>query len=155
MWGVMSGRKVIPGVHVPAPGFDSVLVGGFFGGGAVSGGNGLYYRLMQRRRLVRCLVKALALQHQETAQPDADRRPQLLQETVAGQRNQGVVEVSVQGDRAAVVAGVLTGQTGRCVRVRLPGGELELEWNAPGGEVFLTGPAVEVFTGEWPIDPSD
>ena len=34
------------------------------------------------------------------------------------------------------------------VWVHLPGGDLELEW-ATDGNVYMTGPAVEVFSGEW------
>jgi diaminopimelate epimerase len=44
---------------------------------------------------------------------------------------------------------VLTGLTERKVLAHLPGGDLELEW-ASSGEVYLTGEAVEVFSGEWP-----
>ena len=54
------------------------------------------------------------------------------------------------GACAAAVAGVLTGRCERRVTCRLPGGDLELEW-AGTGEVFLTGPAVEVFTGDWAL----
>ncbi|HEV3301765.1 MAG TPA: hypothetical protein VG055_19080 [Planctomycetaceae bacterium] len=35
----------------------------------------------------------------------------------------------------------------------LPGGDLELEWTARG-EVEMTGPAAEVFSGEWPDLPA-
>jgi diaminopimelate epimerase len=34
------------------------------------------------------------------------------------------------------------------LRCRLAGGELELEW-AEDGQVFLTGPAVQIFVGEY------
>jgi diaminopimelate epimerase len=34
----------------------------------------------------------------------------------------------------------------------LPGGDLRIEWPEPeGGSVFMTGPAEEVFTGEWHV----
>jgi diaminopimelate epimerase len=46
------------------------------------------------------------------------------------------------------VAGVLAGRTERRVVVHLLGGDLELEW-ADDGRVYMTGPAVEVFSGEW------
>jgi diaminopimelate epimerase len=52
------------------------------------------------------------------------------------------------GASAVVVAGVLTGRTGRKIRNLLAGGELELEWSE-AGDVFMTGPAVEVFSGEY------
>ncbi len=32
----------------------------------------------------------------------------------------------------------------------LPGGDLELHWPADNASVFMTGPATEVFSGEWP-----
>jgi diaminopimelate epimerase len=51
------------------------------------------------------------------------------------------------GACAAVVAGVRWGLLDHRVRVDTRGGELTLEW-AGGGSVFLTGPAVTVFTGE-------
>lgn len=53
------------------------------------------------------------------------------------------------GASAACVAGVLTGRTERRVQAHLPGGDLQLEW-AEDDHVYLTGPAVEIFTGEWP-----
>ncbi|MBW3541983.1 MAG: diaminopimelate epimerase [Planctomycetes bacterium] len=53
------------------------------------------------------------------------------------------------GACAAIVAAALTGRTGRRVTCRLPGGELEVEW-PEDGDVYLSGPAVEVFSGEWP-----
>jgi diaminopimelate epimerase len=52
------------------------------------------------------------------------------------------------GASAVVVAGVLTGRSERKIRNLLAGGELELEWSETG-EVFMTGPAVEVFSGEY------
>ena len=52
------------------------------------------------------------------------------------------------GACAAVVAGVLSGRTGRDVLVHLPGGDLQIEWNEEDGHVYMTGPATEVFTGE-------
>ena len=52
------------------------------------------------------------------------------------------------GASAVVVAGVLTGRTERVIKNALSGGELELEWSE-AGPVFMTGPAVEVFSGEY------
>lgn len=51
------------------------------------------------------------------------------------------------GASAVAVAGVLNGHTGRQILNHLSGGDLELEWQE-NGPVFMTGPAVEVFTGE-------
>jgi len=53
------------------------------------------------------------------------------------------------GASAACVAGVLTGQSERKLLVHLPGGDLELEWSEDN-HLYLTGPATEVYTGEWP-----
>lgn len=52
------------------------------------------------------------------------------------------------GASAVTVAGVLTGRTERKILNHLRGGDLELEW-LDGGPVMKTGPAVEVFSGEF------
>jgi diaminopimelate epimerase len=48
---------------------------------------------------------------------------------------------------AVAVAAASLERTGPHVVVRVPGGELEVEWE-PGGHVWLTGPAEGVFEGE-------
>jgi diaminopimelate epimerase len=65
------------------------------------------------------------------------------------ERGSGETQACGTGACASVVAGVLAGVSERRVVAHLPGGDLELEW-APSGEVYLTGPAVEVFSGIWP-----
>ena len=50
------------------------------------------------------------------------------------------------GAAAVTVAGVLTGRTQRSITNHLRGGDLLLEWREDG-EVLMTGPAVEVFSG--------
>ncbi|MBE9486091.1 MAG: diaminopimelate epimerase [Desulfuromonadales bacterium] len=52
------------------------------------------------------------------------------------------------GASAVAVAGVLTGRTERKISNHLRGGELQLEW-LEGGPVMMTGPAVEVFSGDF------
>jgi diaminopimelate epimerase len=52
------------------------------------------------------------------------------------------------GASAVTVAGVLTGRTGRKIINHLTGGDLEMEW-AQTGEIYMTGPAVQVFAGEY------
>jgi diaminopimelate epimerase len=69
------------------------------------------------------------------------------------ERGSGETQACGTGACAAAVAGVLAGLTDRKILTHLPGGDLELEWTA-GGEVELTGPAVEVFSGEWPDLPA-
>jgi diaminopimelate epimerase len=52
------------------------------------------------------------------------------------------------GACAIGVAATLSGISHGTTRVVLPGGALDIEWDG-SGEVYLTGPAVEVFRGEW------
>ena len=65
------------------------------------------------------------------------------------ERGSGETLACGTGACASVVAGVLAGLLDRKVMVRLTGGDLEIEW-AESGEVYMTGPATEVFSGEWP-----
>lgn len=51
------------------------------------------------------------------------------------------------GACAVAVAAHLTGRAGRKVRIDLRGGTLHIEWNE-SGNIIMTGPAKEVFTGE-------
>jgi len=51
------------------------------------------------------------------------------------------------GASAVCVAGVLNGLTEKKILNHLSGGDLELEW-AEDGNVYMTGPAVEVYSGE-------
>jgi diaminopimelate epimerase len=64
------------------------------------------------------------------------------------ERGSGETLACGTGATAVCVAGVLTGRTGRKILAHLPGGDLELEW-AEDGHAYMTGPAVEVFSGEW------
>ena len=54
------------------------------------------------------------------------------------------------GACAVVVAGVETGRTDRTVLVHLLGGDLEITYG-DDGHVRMTGPAVEIFEGTWPL----
>jgi diaminopimelate epimerase len=65
------------------------------------------------------------------------------------ERGSGETLACGTGACAVGVAGVLTGRTDRKVAVHLPGGDLRIEWNESDGHVYMTGPAVEVFTGQW------
>lgn len=64
------------------------------------------------------------------------------------ERGSGETLACGTGACASAVAGVLTGRTVRKVTAHLRGGDLLLEWST-GGDVFMTGPATEVFSGEW------
>ena len=65
------------------------------------------------------------------------------------ERGSGETLACGTGASAAAVACHLTGRTGRRVTGHLLGGPLELEWQASDNQVLMTGPAVEVFSGEW------
>jgi diaminopimelate epimerase len=52
------------------------------------------------------------------------------------------------GAAAVTVAGVLNGHTERRLLNHLPGGDLEMEF-AEDGHVYMTGPAVQVFEGDY------
>jgi len=66
------------------------------------------------------------------------------------ERGSGITLACGTGACAVCVAGVLTGRTGRTLLAHLPGGDLELEWSAADNHIYMTGPATEVFGGEWP-----
>lgn len=64
------------------------------------------------------------------------------------ERGSGETQACGTGACASAVAGVLTERSERNVLIHLPGGDLRLEW-ADSDEVFMTGPAVEVYQGVW------
>ena len=66
------------------------------------------------------------------------------------ERGSGETLACGTGACAVAVAGVLTGKTQREITAHLPGGDLKLHWSASDNHVYMTGPAVEVFSGEWP-----
>lgn len=65
------------------------------------------------------------------------------------ERGSGETLACGTGASAAAVACHLTGRTGRRVTAHLLGGLLELEWNETDNQVYMTGPAIEVFSGQW------
>ena len=67
------------------------------------------------------------------------------------ERGSGETLACGTGSSATVVAASLLGKAGRSCTVKLIGGDLQVEW-AENNHVFLTGPAVDVFSGE--VDPS-
>jgi diaminopimelate epimerase len=66
------------------------------------------------------------------------------------ERGSGITLACGTGAAAVCVAGVLTGKTDRTLLTHLPGGDLTLEWRESDDNVYMTGTATEVFTGEWP-----
>ena len=67
------------------------------------------------------------------------------------ERGSGITLACGTGAGAVCVAGALTSRTARKILAHLPGGDLELEW-AGDNHLFMTGPATEVFSGEWPVE---
>jgi diaminopimelate epimerase len=65
------------------------------------------------------------------------------------ERGSGETLACGTGACAATVASILNGKTERAVTVHLLGGDLEIEW-AANEHVYMAGPAVEVFRGDWP-----
>ena len=66
------------------------------------------------------------------------------------ERGSGETLACGTGACGAAVAGILTGRFDRKVKMHLVGGDLELHWSERDNHVHMTGPAVEVFTGDWP-----
>lgn len=65
------------------------------------------------------------------------------------ERGSGETLCCGSGACASAAAAAMTGRTGRAVTDQLVGGRLELKIT-PGGDILMTGPATEVFSGEWP-----
>ena len=64
------------------------------------------------------------------------------------ERGSGETWACGTGACAVAVASAITGRTDRRLLAHLRGGDLELDW-ASDGHVYITGPAEEVFSGEW------
>lgn len=62
------------------------------------------------------------------------------------ERSAGATFACGTGACAVLVVGHLLGWLERCATIRMPGGELRIEWREDG-ELLMTGPAVEVFEG--------
>jgi diaminopimelate epimerase len=71
------------------------------------------------------------------------------------ERGSGITLACGTGACACCVAGVLTGRADRTSTVHLPGGDLSLTWHSVDNCVYMTGPAIEVFEGSWPMASQD
>jgi diaminopimelate epimerase len=76
-------------------------------------------------------------------------RSELVQRT--WERGSGETYACGTGACAACVAGVLSERSDRAVTIHLLGGDLAIQWNDADNHVYMTGPAVEVFSGDWKI----
>jgi diaminopimelate epimerase len=68
------------------------------------------------------------------------------------ERGSGETLACGTGACGVAVAGVLTERLQRRITAHLPGGDLQLHWSESDNHVYMTGPAVEVFRGEWPAE---
>ena len=68
------------------------------------------------------------------------------------ERGSGITWACGTGACSVVVAGVLTGRLDRKAKVHLPGGDLSIEWRESDNNIYMTGPATEVYSGEWPAE---
>lgn len=70
------------------------------------------------------------------------------------ERGSGETWACGTGASAVCVAGVLCNRTERQITNHLLGGDLVLEWDTQNDHVMMTGPAAEVFSGNWvPAEP--
>ena len=67
------------------------------------------------------------------------------------ERGAGITLACGTGACASVVAGVLNNKCDRFCTVELPGGCLQINWSAADNRVYMTGPATEVFQGQYPL----
>jgi len=65
------------------------------------------------------------------------------------ERGSGETQACGSGACAAAVCGILAVRLERSVLCHLPGGDLEIQWGENPGDVYLSGPAGDVFSGGW------
>ena len=65
------------------------------------------------------------------------------------ERGAGITLACGTGACASVVAGVLNNKCDRSCTVELPGGCLKINWSATDNRVYMSGPAIEVFKGQY------
>ncbi|AGB40935.1 diaminopimelate epimerase [Halobacteroides halobius DSM 5150] len=67
------------------------------------------------------------------------------------ERGAGVTLACGTGACASTVACILNNLTANKLTVHLLGGDLVIEWDANNNHVYMSGPATEVFTGDWKL----
>lgn len=68
------------------------------------------------------------------------------------ERGSGITQACGTGACATAVAAAVAGRAGRHSTVRMDGGVLQIAWDEPTGDVWMTGDATEVFHGRIPRD---
>ena len=66
------------------------------------------------------------------------------------ERGSGETLACGTGSCATLVAAVLAGKSERKATIHLLGGDLQVYWDETDGHIYMIGPAVTVFEGEWP-----
>ena len=67
------------------------------------------------------------------------------------ERGSGETLACGTGATASVFAGAVSGKLSGKVRVHLSGGDLDIRYDAGSGHCFMSGPAVEVFSGDFDL----
>ena len=65
------------------------------------------------------------------------------------ERGSGITLACGTGACAVLVAASLTGRADREALIHLPGGDLTIRWDDKTNHLVMTGPATEVFSGQW------
>jgi len=65
------------------------------------------------------------------------------------ERGSGITLACGTGASAVCAAGAALNVTDHQILAHLPGGDLDLRWDPKSNHIFMTGPATEVFSGEW------
>ena len=84
----------------------------------------------------------------EFARPDGVHRI----ETRVWERGAGLTLACGSGACATAAAGILQKRSASPVEIVLPGGTLEIRWEGPGTDLYMTGPAQKDFEGHFEID---
>ncbi|MFM2588325.1 diaminopimelate epimerase [Vibrio sp. TBV020] len=64
------------------------------------------------------------------------------------ERGAGETQACGSGACGAVAVGIVQGLLDERVKVNLPGGSLNIQWQGPGKPLYMTGPATHVFDGQ-------
>jgi len=73
---------------------------------------------------------------------------------ITWERGAGATLACGTGACAVLVAAVLNRRLSRAASLDLPGGRLHIRWDSESNHVFMTGPAQDVFEGQWPDHPA-
>lgn len=71
------------------------------------------------------------------------------------ERGAGITLACGTGACASLVAGVLNHRCRRAAMVHLPGGDLQIKWDAQDNHVYMSGPARQVFSGQIDLQEID